>query len=65
MAEEKGKQVPTGYVDVEFTKSHGSKKVGDVETYHKSTANALVSKIKVGKIIKTHKVYEPKKVVKE
>lgn len=55
------KSVKTGYVVLEFTKDWGSKKAGDKETYHGSTANALVNKAKVAKIVEELKVYVPKK----
>lgn len=52
----------SGFVVLEFLKNHGTKKVGDKETYHHSTANALVSKLKVAKVIEHIKKYVPKKV---
>jgi hypothetical protein len=49
------------YVELEFIEKHGSKKVGDKETYHHTTANALVHKLKVAKVVKNLKTYKPKK----
>lgn len=49
------------YVELEFIKKHGSKKPGDKEIYHHTTANALVHKIKVAKVVKNLKTYKPKK----
>lgn len=65
MAETAEKQkesgVKTGFVVLEFIKSHGSRKKGDKETYHRSTANALVEKLKVAKVIEELKKFVPAK----
>ena len=63
MAEEKakGKEEKTGWVIVEFTKDYSSRKKGDKEKYHKSTANALVNKLKVAKIVEELKKFVPAK----
>lgn len=58
-AKEKGLNVKTGWVTVEFIKEHGSRKEGDTEKYHVSTANALTKKLKVAKVIKTHTTFVP------
>ena len=55
----------SGFVVLEFTKAHGSKVKGDKETYHHSTANALVGKLGVAKVVKNLEKYVPKKEVKE
>ena len=47
-----GKDVKTGFVELEFTSDFGSRKKGDTATYHASTADALVKKRKVAKITK-------------
>lgn len=49
------------YVELEFTSKHGSKKPGDKEIYHHTTANALVNKLKVATVVKNLKTYKPKK----
>jgi len=57
-------QVPeggTGFVVLEFTQNHGSYKKGDKETYHHSTANALVGKLNVAKVSSYVKKVKPKK----
>jgi CRISPR/Cas system Type II protein with McrA/HNH and RuvC-like nuclease domain len=54
----------SGFIVVEFTEEHGTKKVGDKETYHHSTAAVLVNKAKVAKIVEKLKIYVPKKEVK-
>ena len=51
----------SGFVILEFIKDHGTKKEGDEETYHVSTATALVKKLKVAKVVKQLKKYVPKK----
>ena len=66
MPEEKSTQKKelTGFVVVEFTQDWGSKKKGDTETYHKSTAEALVKKGKCCKIVKEIEKYVPKEAAK-
>lgn len=64
MAEDKkpeGKNVKTGWVEIEFTKTHASRKKGDTATYHASTAKALVNKLKVAKVTKELTKYVPAK----
>lgn len=51
----------SGFVVLEFVKEHGTKKEGDKETYHHSTANALVGKLGVAKVVSHVKKYVPKK----
>lgn len=58
-----GKDEKTGWVILEFTKAHGTKKAGDKETYHKSTANALVER-KVAKVVEELTKFVPKKAEK-
>jgi hypothetical protein len=54
----------SGFVILEFTKEWGTKEIGDTETYHVSTANALVYKAGVAKVKTVLKKYVPKKEVK-
>lgn len=53
-------KVETGFVVCTFIKEHGTKKKGDKETYHVSTANQLV-KAKVAEITEKLTEYVPKK----
>lgn len=53
----------SGFVVVEFTEPHGTHDVGDKETYHHSTAAALVNKLGVAKVVEKLKKYKPKKEV--
>jgi hypothetical protein len=62
--EKDGQEVKTGFQVVEFTKEHGSRKKGEKETYHKSTADALVNKLKVAKVVEELTKWEPKKAEK-
>lgn len=55
-------QVKTDWVILEFTDSWGSKKKGDKEKYHISTAKTLVKR-KVAKVIEELTKYVPAKVV--
>ena len=55
------KREKTGWFIIEFLKDHGSYKKGDKETYHISTAKALVDKLKVAKVVEELSVYRPKK----
>lgn len=58
----KEERVKTGWVVLEFTKKWGSNNKGDKKTYHISTAQALVDKEKVAKVIEELKKYVPAKV---
>jgi hypothetical protein len=51
----------SGFVVIEFTKPHGTHDVGEKETYHHSTAAALVNKLEVAKVVEKLKKYVPKK----
>lgn len=62
--EAKGKDVKTGFVVVEFTKDHASRKKGEKETYHTSTAKALTEKLKVAKIAEVLTKYVPANIEK-
>lgn len=55
------KEKESGFVVIEFTKPHGTHDVGDQETYHHSTAAALVNKMEVAKVVNKLKKYVPKK----
>ena len=59
-----GKDVETGYVELEFTKNFGSRKKGEEATYHSSTAKSLVEKLKVAKITKKLTKFVPAKAEK-
>jgi len=61
--EKKAKEVETGYVVLKFTKSWGTKKTGDLETYHMSTAKALIAK-KVAEIKEKLVEYFPENISK-
>mgnify|MGYP000038264141 CR=1 FL=1 len=58
----KKEAVETGWIVIKFTKNWGSRKVGDKETYHTSTANSLLKR-KVAVKAETLKKYQPKKIV--
>lgn len=58
-----GKDVKTGWVVLEFTSAHGTKKSGDKETYHMSTAKGLIAR-KVAKIVEELTKFVPKQVQK-
>lgn len=55
------KKEKTGWFIIKFTKDHGSYKKGDTETYHISTATALVDKLEVAEIVQELEKYVPKK----
>jgi hypothetical protein len=61
--EVKQKGEASGWVVLEFTSLWGTKKKGDKETYHQSTANALVER-KVAKVSEVIEKYVPKAIVK-
>ena len=58
------KQVETGWVVLEFTEDWGTKKKGDKETYHNSTADTLVNQKEVAKVVEKLKKYVPKEAKK-
>jgi hypothetical protein len=52
----------SGFVEIEFTKPHGTHDVGSKEIYHHSTAAALVNKLEVAKVVSSIEKYTPRKL---
>lgn len=63
MAEAKGKEVKTGWLEIEFLKDFGGYKKGDSATYHESTAAKMIGEAKIAKVTKEITKYVPKKAV--